>query len=78
MYLHAHELQGGGLGKIRDMGHPAAYLLRVARTNALRAGKVDPRVAESASLGRLLSREAGSPEVAPHQRIVFDSVAGMA
>jgi len=40
------------------MGHPAAYLLRVVRTNALRAGNVDPRVADSASLGGPLSREA--------------------
>jgi hypothetical protein len=77
-YLHANELQRGGLGKIRDTGHPAAYLLRVVRTNALRTGHVDPGVAEGASLGGLLSREAGSPEVAPHQRIVFASVAGMA
>jgi integrase len=73
MMLHdfGPELQALLLGKIRDMGHPAAYLLRVVRTNALRAGNVVPRVADTASLGGLLSREAGLPEVAAHQRIVF-------
>ena len=59
------------LGKIRDMGHPVAYLLRVIRTNALRAGNVDPRVAGTASPDGLFSREAGLTEVAAYQRIVF-------
>jgi hypothetical protein len=64
-------LQALLLGKSRDMGHPAAYLLRVLRTNALRAGSVDPREADTASLGGLLSRETGLAEVTPLQRIVF-------
>ena len=53
------------------MGHPATYPFRVVRTNALRAGNVDPRMADTTSLGELFSSEAGLPEVAAYQRIVF-------
>ncbi len=46
-------------GRIKDLGHPATYLLRVVRTNALRAGDADPSVADTASViaeAPLLSR----------------------